>query len=249
MIGSKEIALKGSGNAPSSTWGGFLIKKLSRRSTFSSSSTKLQRITVMNGSPTVSAPKREKDPKKRIVISGMGLVSVFGNDVDGFYDKLLRGTNGVGMIDRFNTSELAVKFAGQIHEFLSEGYVDQKSDRRLDDCWRYCLVAGNKALESANLGPQQLINVSSKWTDREWSSGGSRSGRLHNLLHQDGENDQKEDIISCAHSLSPVLITNMGSALLAIDNGLMGPAIQYLLHVLQPIVLLSPPLIHKKGRR
>jgi len=40
-------------------------------------------------SPTVAAPKREKDPKERIVITGMVLVSVFGSDVDTFYNKLL----------------------------------------------------------------------------------------------------------------------------------------------------------------
>ncbi|KAK8938796.1 hypothetical protein KSP39_PZI011197 [Platanthera zijinensis] len=112
-------------------------------------------------SPTIADPsRRQKDPKKRVVITGMGLVSVFGNDVDRFYDELLRGANGVNMIDRFDTSELAVKFAAQISTFSSEGYIDRKSDRRLDDCWRYCLVAGNKALKNADLGPQRLKNVS-----------------------------------------------------------------------------------------
>ncbi|KAH0466933.1 hypothetical protein IEQ34_004171 [Dendrobium chrysotoxum] len=182
--------------------------------------TKLQRMTVMNASPTVSAPKREKDPKKRIVISGMGLVSVFGNDVDGFYDKLLRGTNGVGMIDRFNTSELAVKFAGQIHEFWSEGYVDQKSDRRLDDCWRYCLVAGKKALESANLGPQQLISMD---RSRIGAVVGAGVGGL-TIFSTKIEKMIKRGYHKLCPFLVPCPITNMGSALLAIDIGLMGPS-------------------------
>lgn len=38
-----------------------------------------------------SAPKREKDPKKRVVITGLGLVSVFGSEIDTFYNKLLEG--------------------------------------------------------------------------------------------------------------------------------------------------------------
>jgi 3-oxoacyl-[acyl-carrier-protein] synthase II len=46
---------------------------------------------------TVSTPKRETNPKKRVVIIGMGLVSVFGNDVDIFYEKLLEGTNGISL--------------------------------------------------------------------------------------------------------------------------------------------------------
>jgi len=112
-------------------------------------------------SPTVSAPKREKDPKKRVVITGMGLVSVFGNDVDNFYSKLLEGESGISLIDRFDASSFSVRFAGQIRNFSSDGYIDGKNDRRLDDCWRYCIVAGKRALEDANLGSMVLDTVSS----------------------------------------------------------------------------------------
>lgn len=111
-------------------------------------------------SPTVSAPKRERDPKKRVVITGMGLVSVFGRDIDTFYNKLLEGESGISLIDRFDASTFSVRFAGQIRDFSSEGYIDGKNDRRLDDCWRYCLVAGRRALEDANLGPEVLETVS-----------------------------------------------------------------------------------------
>lgn len=111
-------------------------------------------------SPTVAAPKREKDPKKRVVITGMGLVSVFGNDIDTFYNKLLEGESGISLIDRFDVSSFPVRFGGQIRDFTSEGYIDGKNDRRLDDCWRYCLVAGKRALDDANLGSQVLNNVS-----------------------------------------------------------------------------------------
>ena len=108
----------------------------------------------------VSAPKREKDPKKRVVITGMGLVSVFGNDVNTFYDKLLEGTSGIDTIDRFDISKFPTKFAGQIRGFSTDGYIDGKNDRRLDDSLRYCLVSGKKALEDAGLGGEHLEKVS-----------------------------------------------------------------------------------------
>lgn len=111
-------------------------------------------------SQNVSAPKREKDPKKRIVITGMGLVSVFGSDIDTFYNNLLEGISGISLIDRFDASNFSVRFGGQIRDFSSAGYIDGKNDRRLDDCWRYCLVAGRRALDDANLGPQVLETVS-----------------------------------------------------------------------------------------
>jgi len=54
---------------------------------------------------------RETDPKKRVVITGMGLCSVFGNDYTAYYDKLLSGQSGVAPIDRFDTSDFPTKFA------------------------------------------------------------------------------------------------------------------------------------------
>ena len=99
-----------------------------------------------------SKSKREKDPKKRVVITGMGLVSVFGNDVDAYYDRLLCGESGISVIDRFDASKFRTRFGGQIRGFCSEGYVNPKDDKRLDDCCRYCIVAGKRALQDANLG-------------------------------------------------------------------------------------------------
>jgi 3-oxoacyl-[acyl-carrier-protein] synthase II len=105
------------------------------------------RVSVRASAP----PRRETDPSKRVVITGMGLVSVFGNDVDAYYDRLLAGESGIGPIDRFDASKFPTRFAGQIRGFSSEGYIDGKNDRRLDDFLRYCLVSGKKALESAAL--------------------------------------------------------------------------------------------------
>ena len=90
----------------------------------------------------------------------MGLVSVFGSDIDTFYNKLLEGESGISLIDRFDASKFPVQFAGQIRNFSSEGYIDGKNDRRLDDTWRYCLVGGKRALEDANLGTEVLEKVS-----------------------------------------------------------------------------------------
>lgn len=109
------------------------------------------RVSVRASATAAAPPRRETDPKKRVVITGMGLVSVFGNDVDAYYDRLLAGESGISSIDRFDASKFPTRFAGQIRGFSSEGYIDGKNDRRLDDCLRYCLVSGKKALESAGL--------------------------------------------------------------------------------------------------
>ncbi|CAH1440805.1 unnamed protein product [Lactuca virosa] len=105
------------------------------------------------------APKREKDAKKRVVITGMGLVSVFGNDVDTYYDRLLAGESGISLIDKFDASIFPTRFGGQIRGFKSDGYIDAKSDSKLDDSQRYCLVAGKTALEDAGLGSHELLKI------------------------------------------------------------------------------------------
>ena len=111
-----------------------------------------RRVSVRASTAAAAAvPRRETDPRKRVVITGMGLVSVFGNDVDAYYDRLLAGESGIGPIDRFDASKFPTRFAGQIRGFSSEGYIDGKNDRRLDDCLRYCIVSGKKALENAGL--------------------------------------------------------------------------------------------------
>ena len=93
------------------------------------------------------------------VISTSLYFVVFGNDYNSFYDKLLEGTSGVAPIDRFDTSDFPTKFAAQIRNFDNEGYIDKKNDRRLDDCLRYALVSGNKALEDAGLAGEALAKV------------------------------------------------------------------------------------------
>ncbi|KAK1308346.1 hypothetical protein QJS10_CPA09g01327 [Acorus calamus] len=58
-------------------------------------------------------------------------------------------------------------FTGQIRDFKSEGYIDGKNDRRLDDCLRYSIVSGKKALQSAGLGGADLNKVGTISANRE----------------------------------------------------------------------------------
>ncbi|KAF5938524.1 hypothetical protein HYC85_022783 [Camellia sinensis] len=184
----------------------------------STSASKCGRIEAM-ASPTVSVPKREKDPKKRIVITGMGLVSVFGSDIDTFYNKLLEGESGITLIDRFDASSFSVRFAGQIRDFSSEGYIDGKNDRRLDDCWRYCLVAGRRALDDARLGPEVLETMDRSKIGVLVGSGMGGLTAFSNGVEALLQKGYKK----ITPFFIPYSITNMGSALLAIDTGLMGP--------------------------
>ncbi|CAL5214984.1 unnamed protein product [Lathyrus oleraceus] len=180
--------------------------------------TKKCKIIKAMASPNVAAPQREKDPKKRVVITGMGLVSVFGSDIDVFYNKLLEGESGISLIDRFDASSFPVRFGGQIRDFSSQGYIDCENDRRLDDCSRYCLVAGKRALEDANLG-YEALNIMDR--TRMGVLVGTGMGGVSSI------NTAVDALTHRGHEkINPSFIPytiNMSSALLAIDTGLMGP--------------------------
>ncbi|KAE8689481.1 synthase I [Hibiscus syriacus] len=149
----------------------------------------------------------------------MGLVSVFGNDVDAYYDKLQAGESGIGLIDRFDASKFPTRFTGQIRGFSSEGYIDGKNDRRLDDCLRYCIVAGKKALEDADLGGDNLSKID---TERTGVLVGTGMGGL--TVFSDGvQNLIEKGYRKITPFFIPYSITNMASALLGIELGFMGP--------------------------
>ncbi|PWA43846.1 3-oxoacyl-[acyl-carrier-protein] synthase 2 [Artemisia annua] len=181
--------------------------------------TNTKRHNVVASNATVTAPKREKDPKKRVVITGMGIVSVYGNDVDKYYDKLLAGENGVTLIDKFNASDCPVRFGGQIRGFNSDGYIDEKNDKRLDDCLRYCFVAGKKALEDASLGILERSKINKERAGVIIGSGmGSMSAfsaAVESLLTHGYRKDNP--------FVAPYCMINSPTALLAIDVGFMGP--------------------------
>ncbi|CAM8998154.1 unnamed protein product [Rhodiola kirilowii] len=196
------------------------LNPLRKSSRFNSQPINPRKLSISSAaSISAAAPKRETDPKKRVVITGMGLVSVFGNDVDVYYDRLLSGESGIGLIDRFDASKFPTRFGGQIRGFSAEGYIDGKNDRRLDDCLRYCIVAGKKALENADLGGDKRSKIDK---ERAGVLVGTGMGGLTAF------SDGVQNLIEKGHRrispfFIPYSITNMGSALLAIDLGFMGP--------------------------
>jgi len=164
-----------------------------------------------------------KDPSKRIVITGIGCCSVFGNDPDEFYSKLLAGESGVAAIDRFDATEFPTRFAAQIRNFNDEGLIDKKSARRYDDCLKYTMVAGKKALAQAGLDKNSDASAYSQLDlTRCGVLVGSGMGGLS--VFQDGvKNLVEKGYKKISPFFIPYAITNMGGALLAIDTGFMGP--------------------------
>lgn len=149
----------------------------------------------------------------------MGLVSCLGNDVDKFYDRLLLGESGVTPITQFPCEDYATRFAGSIKDFDSGDYVEKKYAKRVDKCISYAIVAGKKAVEHAQITPEQLEKI-----DKERCGVLIGSGMGGMTVFNDGV----QTLIEKGHKritpfFIPFVLTNMPGAMLAMDLGFMGP--------------------------
>lgn len=157
--------------------------------------------------------------KKRVVITGMGIASCFGTDVNEFYNKLLSGTSGIVPIEGFDCHDYPTRFAGQIRDFDTGVYLDKKQARRVDPYIRFAAVAGKKALEMSGLTDQALESLDKT---RAGVLVGSGMGGMN--VYADGvETLVTKGFRRLTPFFVPFIITNMAGALLAIDIGFMGP--------------------------
>lgn len=157
--------------------------------------------------------------KKRIVVTGMGVVSCFGNDVDTFYKNLLEGKSGIVPITEFPCEDYTTRFAGVIKDFDPGEYIDKKQARRIDKFISYGIVAGKKALESAQLDPQSLEKLNKSRCGIIIGSGMGGMG----VFAEGVETLVSKGPRRVTPFFVPYILTNMAGGLLAIDVGFMGP--------------------------
>lgn len=157
--------------------------------------------------------------KKRIVVTGMGLVSCLGCDVDHFYNQLLAGKSGIVSITEFPCDEFPTRFAGSMQDFDTDGYIDKKQARRVDPFIRYAIVAGKKALEDSKLTGSAFDALDKK---RCGIIIGSGMGGM-TIFYEGTKNLLTKGFKRITPFFVPYIITNMGGALLSIDLGFQGP--------------------------
>ena len=89
--------------------------------------------------------------KRRVVVTGLGIVSPVGNDVPGAWDSILAGRSGIGPVARFDTANFPTHFGGEIRELNLEPYMSTKDARRMDAFMQYGVVAGMQAMRDSGL--------------------------------------------------------------------------------------------------
>lgn len=89
--------------------------------------------------------------KRRVVITGMGIVSPVGNDLNSAWDSVRNGRSGIGPIEGFDASAYATRIAGEIRDFDAKAFLPPKDVKKMDTFIHYGLFASLAAMEDAGL--------------------------------------------------------------------------------------------------
>ena len=156
--------------------------------------------------------------RRRVVVTGMGLVTALGNDVPSSWQGLLAGRSGIRTIEAFDPSRLTSRIAGEVRDFDASGVLDRKELRRTDRYIAFGLVAAREAMDQAGL-PARLEG---SLAERTGAILGTGLGGVGTLIEGFSTNALRgPDRIS--PFLVPMGIPNVGSGQLAISFGMTGP--------------------------
>ncbi|WP_020403106.1 beta-ketoacyl-ACP synthase II [Gracilimonas tropica] len=93
---------------------------------------------------------------RRVVVTGIGAFTPLGKSAPDFWNGLVSGKNGVRMVEHFDTTNFATKFAAQIEDYDESKYFDRKEARRLDKVAQFALIASGEAIEDSKLDLEKI---------------------------------------------------------------------------------------------
>ncbi|MBL7249022.1 beta-ketoacyl-ACP synthase II [Alloalcanivorax sp. C16-2] len=154
--------------------------------------------------------------RRRVVVTGLGMLSPLGADVASTWEGIKAGRSGIRPIEHFDTEAFATKFAGLVPEFALEDYLSPKEARKMDLFVQYGMIAAIQAIRDAGL------EMDKENGERIGAAIGSGIGGLTNI-----EENHEKLLASGPRKLSPFFvpstIINMIAGNLAIMYGLKGP--------------------------
>ncbi len=156
--------------------------------------------------------------QRRVVVTGLGLLTPVGNDVSASWEALKNGKSGIASIEHFDTTAFSTRFGGTIKNFDCAAYIDPKEARRMDPFIHYGIAAGVQAIEDSGVLDGNL-NL-----ERAGVAIGSGIGGIKTieettlLMHRTGPRKVSPFFV-------PGSIINMIAGNLSIRYGLKGPNI------------------------
>jgi len=153
---------------------------------------------------------------RRVVVTGLGVVSPLGCDLNVFWQRICSGYSGVRRITRFDASKMATQIAAEVVEFEIDKFIPKKEQRRMDAFCHYAVAAAKLALTDAG------VVMSAEDPTRVGCLVGTGIGGLETL------EDQHTVLMTrgpdrCSPFMIPMMIVNMASGLIAIEHGMKGP--------------------------
>jgi 3-oxoacyl-[acyl-carrier-protein] synthase II len=156
--------------------------------------------------------------RRRVVVTGMGMITALGNDVDATWAGMVAGRSGIRTIEAFDPSRLTSRMAGEVRGFDASGVLDRKDMRRIDRYIQFGLVAARQALDQAGLPARFEGDLA----ERTGVILGTGLGGVGTLIEGFSINALRgPDRIS--PFLIPMGIPNIGSGQIAIQFGMTGP--------------------------
>jgi len=154
---------------------------------------------------------------RRVVITGMGIVSPIGCDVETYTKNLLDGVCGIGMITRFDTAEFKVKVAAEVNDFDPLQYMTKMEVKQTDLFTRFALAAAAQAVAQSGIGE----NVNH---DRFGVYFGSGIGGFTTFM-EEYDTMQKRGNARVSPHFVPKMISNIAAGQIAIRFGAKGPCV------------------------
>tara|TARA_A100001388_G_scaffold164563_1_gene122878 strand:- start:19797 stop:21035 length:1239 start_codon:yes stop_codon:yes gene_type:complete len=156
--------------------------------------------------------------KRRVVVTGLGIVSPLGNDLETTWKNILNGESGAARITKFDASDFSTTFAAELKGYDDISGLSQKETRRIDPFVQYALTASDQAITDANLA---LENLDTKRIGVSIGSGIGGLGSIEDnsiILKEKGPKKISPFFV-------PGAIINMASGNVAIKYNLQGPNI------------------------
>jgi len=156
--------------------------------------------------------------KRRVVVTGLGLITPVGIGVKESWKNILNGVSGITNITKFDTSNFKSQVAGEVKNFNPDLYLNPKDSRRMDTFMQFGLVAGIEAIKDSGL------EITDENSERIGVSIGSGIGGI-NLIETTSDNFDQGGPRKVSPFFVPGTIINMISGNLSIMYGLKGPNI------------------------
>lgn len=156
--------------------------------------------------------------KRRVVVTGLGMLTPVGLNVDETWKNILAGVSGTGPIDEFDVSDYSTKIWAKVKGFNPEDYIPAKDARKMDPFTQYGVVAAAEALADANL------EITEELSHRVGVSVGAGIGGIETILNNQ-ERLEKSGPRKVSPFFIPAAIINMVAGQISIRNNLKGPNI------------------------